>query len=102
MFTLKFALKNIVSRKSSLVIILFIAFSIAALVMANAVFDGTRSGIEKTFSQNFTGDIVIRPKAQFPMSLFGDETPITGNLSELPQLVPYSDIYSYVSNSEFV
>ena len=102
MFTLKFALKNIVSRKSSLVIILFIAFSIAALVMANAVFDGTRSGIEKTFSQNFTGDIVIRPKAQFPMSLFGDETPITGNLSELPELLPYTDIFSYVSNSEFV
>ncbi len=102
MFTLKFALKNIVSRKSSLVIILFIAFSIAALVMANAVFDGTRSGIEKTFSQNFTGDIVIRPKAQFPMSLFGDETPITGNLSELPELLPYTDIFSYVSNSEYV
>ena len=101
MFTLKFAFKNIISRKSSLVIILFIAFSIAALVMANAVFDGTRSGIEKTFSQNFTGDIVIRPKVQFPMSLFGDETPVTGNLSELPQLVPYSDIYSYVSQSEF-
>lgn len=102
MFTIKFALKNIVSRKSSLVIILFIAFSIAALVMANAVFDGTKSGIEKTFSQNFTGDIVIRPKAQFPMSLFGDETPITGNLSELPQLLPYSDIFSFVSNSEFI
>ena len=101
MFTLKFALKNIVSRKSSLVIILFIAFSIAALVMANAVFDGTKSGIEKTFSQNFTGDIVVRPKAQFPMSLFGDETPITGNLSELPQLVPYADIYSFVSDFEW-
>ena len=102
MFTLKFALKNIVSRKSSLVIILFIAFSIAALVMANAVFDGTKSGIEKTFSQNFTGDIVIRPKAQFPMSLFGDETPITGNLSELPQLLPYTDIFSFVSQSESI
>ena len=102
MFTLNFAFKNIISRKSSLVIILFIAFSIAVLVMANAVFDGTKSGIEKTFSQNFTGDIVIRPKAQFPMSLFGDETPITGNLSELPQLIPYSDIYSYVSESEWV
>ncbi len=102
MFTLKFAFKNIISRKSSLVIILFIAFSIAALVMANAVFDGTKSGIEKTFSQNFTGDIVIRPKAQFPMSLFGDETPITGNLSELPQLLPYTEIYPFVSNSELV
>lgn len=102
MFTLNFAFKNIISRKSSLVIILFIAFSIAVLVMANAVFDGTKSGIEKTFSQNFTGDIVIRPKAQFPMSLFGDETPVTGNLSELPQLIPYSDIYSYVSESEWI
>jgi len=102
MFTLNFAFKNIISRKSSLVIILFIAFSIAVLVMANAVFDGTKSGIEKTFSQNFTGDIVIRPKAQFPMSLFGDETPVTGDLSELPQLIPYSDIYSYVSESEYV
>lgn len=102
MFTLKFAFKNIVSRKSSLVIILFIAFSIAALVMANAVFDGTKSGIEKTFSQNFTGDIVIRPKAQFPMSLFGDETPVTGSLSELPQLVPYSDVFSYVTECGLV
>lgn len=102
MFTLNFAFKNIISRKSSLVIILFIAFSIAVLVMANAVFDGTKSGIEKTFSQNFTGDIVIRPKAQFPMSLFGDETPVTGNLSELPQLIPYTDIYEYVSSLDYV
>ena len=102
MFTLNFAFKNIISRKSSWVIILFIAFSIAVLVMANAVFDGTKSGIEKTFSQNFTGDIVIRPKAQFPMSLFGDETPVTGNLSELPQLIPYADVYESVLNSGFV
>ncbi len=102
MFTLKFAFKNIISRRSSLVIILFISFSIAVLVMANAVFDGTKSGIEKTFSRNFTGDIVIRPRAQFPMSLFGDETPVTGELSELPQLIPYGDIYKYVSNSGYV
>lgn len=102
MFTLKFAFKNIVSRKSSIVIVLFVAFSIAVLVMANAVFDGTRSGVEKTFSDNVTGDVVIRPQAQFPMSLFGDETPITGDFSELPQLIPYSDIFEYVQNSPFV
>lgn len=101
MFTLKFALKNIVSRKSSIVIILFVAFSIALLVMANAVFDGTRTGIEKTFSQNFTGDVVVRPKAQFPMSLFGDETPVTGNLSDLPELLPYTDILDYVKSSGY-
>lgn len=102
MFTLKFAFKNIISRKSSIVIVLFVAFSIAILVMANAIFDGTRSGVEKTFSDNFTGDIVIRPHAQFPMSLFGDETPITGEFSELPQLIPYLDIFEYVQKSPFI
>lgn len=102
MFTLKFAFKNIISRKSSIVIVLFVAFSIAILVMANAVFDGTRSGVEKTFSDNFTGDVVIRPLAQFPMSLFGDETPITGEFSELPQIIPYLDVFEYVQKSPFV
>lgn len=98
MFSLNFAFKNVVSRKSSLVIILFIAFSIMVLIMANSVFDGTRTGIEKTFSGNFTGDIVVRPKTDFPMSLFGDETPVTGSLSELPSLFPYQDVRDYVKN----
>ena len=100
MFTLSFAFRNIVSRKSSLVIVLFIAFSIAVMVMANAVFDGTGNGIEKTFSSSFTGDVVIRPKTDFPMSLFGDETPVTGELSELPRIIPYNNINDYVKSLE--
>ena len=92
MFALKLAFKNVISRKSSLVIILFIAFSIAMLVVCNAVFDGTGSGIEQTFVQSFTGDIVIRPRASYPLSLFGDETPVTGSFSEVPELIPFSDI----------
>lgn len=100
MFTLRFAFKNIISRKSSFVIILFIAFSIGIMVMANAVFDGTGNGIEKTFSSSFTGDVVIRPKTDFPMSLFGDETPVTGDYSELPRIPQYSNVLDYVMNQE--
>lgn len=100
MFTLRFAFKNIISRKSSLVIILFIAFSIALLVVANAVFDGTGNGIEKTFSTSFTGDIVVRAKTDFPMSLFGDETPVTGKLSELPRLTPYTQVLELLKTHE--
>lgn len=100
MFTLRFAFKNIISRKSSLVIILFIAFSIAIMVMANAVFDGTGNGIEKTFSTSFTGDVVVRPKTDFPMSLFGDETPVTGELSELPRIIPYNNVIEYIKAQE--
>ena len=98
MFTLRFAFKNIISRKSSFVIILFIAFSIAVMVIANAVFDGTGNGIEKTFSSSFTGDVVVKPVTDFSMSLFGDETPVTGELSELPRINPYSNVYDYVKS----
>lgn len=102
MFTLRFAFKNIISRKSSLVIILFIAFSIALLVVANAVFDGTGNGIERTFSSNFTGDIVVRAKTDFPMSLFGDETPVTGKLSELPRIAPYTQVLEFLKTHESI
>ncbi|MBP5575705.1 MAG: FtsX-like permease family protein [Treponema sp.] len=86
------ALKNVISRKSSLVIILFISFAIALLFVSNAVFDGTDHGLERTFINSFTGNIVLRPKVDFPLSLFGDETPVTGKLSEIPTLVPYAKI----------
>lgn len=102
MFTLKFAFRNIVSRKSSLVIILFIAFSISVLIMANAVFDGTGNGIEKTFSSSFTGDVVIKPATDFPMSLFGDETPVTGTLSELPRLIPYTQLNELIKQQNYI
>ncbi|MCF0242578.1 MAG: FtsX-like permease family protein [Treponema sp.] len=92
------AFKNIVSRKSSYAIILFIAFSISLLVVSNAFFDGTGKGIEKTFVSSFTGDVVIRPKVNFPLSLLGDETPATGAFSEIPQLIPYTKIFSTVES----
>jgi len=94
------ALKNIFSRKSSFAIILFIAFAVSLLVVSNALFDGTGQGIEKTFVESFTGDIVIRPKVSFPLSLMGDETPSTGSFSEIPQIVPYSKILLEVESSE--
>jgi len=92
------ALKNILAKKSSLVIMLFIAFAIMLLFVTNAVFDCTEHGIEETFEESFTGDIVIRPVSQTPLSLFGDLTPVTGELSDIPVLVPYTELKSYLSS----
>jgi putative ABC transport system permease protein len=100
MFSIGLAFKNIVSRKSSVVIVLFIAFSIALLVVSNAIFDGTGNGIETTFADSFTGDLVVRPYADFPLSLFGDETPATGLLSEIPLMIPFSEIFNTVNTIE--
>ncbi len=89
---LKLALKNVVSRKSSLVIILFITFAVCLFCVANAVFDSTEQGVQTNYVASFTGDFIIRPKSKFQQSLFGDETPVTGELTTLDTIVPYEKI----------
>ena len=96
------ALKNIISKKSSFIIILFISFAVMLLVITNSVFDSTEQGVQETFVSSFTGDIVIRPKYKAPLSLFGDDTLVTGELSELPKLIPYSEIHDFLSASPFI
>ena len=96
------AYKNIVSRKSSFVIILFIAFAISLMVIVNSIFDSTENGIESVYSRSFTGDIVIRPVSKVPLSLFGDETPVTGELTEIPRVIPYANIVSYLKENPAV
>jgi len=96
------AWKNVISKKSSFVIILFIAFAIMMLVITNSVFDSTENGVQETFINSFTGDVVIRPKSNKPLSLFGDETPVTGKLSNNPTLFPYYDINDYLNENNSI
>ena len=95
---LKLALKNVVSRKSSLVIILFITFAVCLFCVANAVFDSTEQGVQTNYVASFTGDFIIRPKSKFQQSLFGDETPVTGELTMLDTIVPYENIVEALEN----
>ena len=71
-YTFKLALKNILSRKSSFVIIAFITFAITMLIVINSVFDGTDNGIKTVFIDSFTGDLVIREKTKDNVSLLGN------------------------------
>lgn len=100
MYAFRLALKNVLARKSSLAIVLFIALSIALLVLSNALFDGTDNGIETTFVNSFTGKIVVCPDVEFPLSLFGDETPVTGSLSKIPTLIPYTDVLEMLKETK--
>ncbi len=99
---LRLAFKNIISKKSSTVIVLFIAFAVMSLIMTNAVFDSTENGLKETFTSSFTGDIVIRPVCEGNISLFGDETPVTGELEKTPLLSHYSLLISLLSESPYV
>lgn len=95
---LKLALKNIISRKSSIVIIMFIAFAISLLVLSNSVFDSTENGIQESFVNSFTGDIVIRPKSETPIGLLGDETPVTGSFTILSTISNYEELHRYLES----
>lgn len=99
MFVFRFALKNVLSRKSSIIITIFIAFALSLLFLANSIFDSTDTGIKNTFINSFTSDIVIKPKTNFPLSLFGDETPVTGELTTIPELIPFSSIKDLLQNN---
>lgn len=96
---LKLAIKNIFSRKSSFVIIFFIAFAISLLVLTNSIFDSTEHGIQETYTSSFTGDLVIRPKFETPISLLGDETPVTGTFTDNPILSPYEQICELLNST---
>ena len=89
---LKLAFKSVVSRRSSLVIILFIPFAVCLFCVANAVFDSTEQGVQTNYVASFTGDFIIRPKSKIQQSLFGDETPVTGELTVLDTIVHYEKI----------
>jgi len=101
-YILSLAWKNISNRKSSIAIVIFMSLAMSMLLIINAVFDGTETGIQKAFTRSFTGDFVIRPVTDMPLSLFGDETPVTGELSELPQVVPYLDCFNALKNMDSI
>ena len=98
----KLACKNVFSRRSSFVIILFISFAVCLFCLANAVFDSTEQGVQTTYVSSFTGDLIIRPAGKLQLSLFGDETPITGELTTLERVVPYNEITSYLKSRKDV
>ena len=94
----KLALKNVISRKSSYAIVLFITMAITLFCVANAVFDSTEQGIQNCFISSFTGDLIIRSKTKTQVSLFGDDTPVTGQMTRIEKIIPYDEIKKTVES----
>lgn len=94
----KLALKNVISRKSSYAIVFFITIAITLFCVANAVFDSTEQGIQNCFLSSFTGDLIIRSQSKTQVSLFGDDTPVTGKMTRIEKIIPYPEIKSTVES----
>lgn len=98
MIVFKLAVKNVFSRKSSLAIIAFVSLSIGSFFFINSIFDSTDRGIQKNYVSSLTGNIVVRPEHQFFLSLFGDETPVTGSISSIPLIEDFSSVKKIVDS----
>lgn len=94
----KLAFKSVISRKSSFVIIFFISFAVFLFCISNALFDSTEEGVQASYISSFTGDLVIRSNKSGQNSLFGDETPITGELTKVDFLFPYNNLIEYLES----
>ncbi len=85
----KIAYRNLKEHKTKTLIIgTLMALAIMILVVGNSFMETAASGIEKTYIQNFTGDVVITSTEMDNASLFMDGS--MNNRDELIPIIPSS------------
>ena len=90
MHTFNLAIRNLLRRpRRSLTLLFIMSAAVFLLFMGNAAFDGTSAGLAQSFLRSFTGDLVVRAKDIESFSLFGNETPVIGEFSTLPEIAPW-------------
>jgi putative ABC transport system permease protein len=94
---IKLAIRNLSRHKKRTFLLGFlITIGIAVLFTANAVFEGTNDGLQKTLINSLTGDLVIADSEGGVISLFGNELPIVSEYESILPIASYSDINAEV------
>jgi putative ABC transport system permease protein len=94
--TFRMAFRNLVEHKAkSLIIGTLLALGMLIMALGTSFLDASKRGIEKSFTENYTGDIIITGIADGDVSLFGVMSP--GGTEETPTIPEYEKIFKYVS-----
>jgi ABC-type lipoprotein release transport system permease subunit len=98
----KIAYRNLKEHKTKTLIIgTLMALAIMILVVGNSFMETAASGIEKTYIQNFTGDVVITSSEMENASLFMDGS--MNNREELIPIIPSAvEIHEYLESIDSV
>ena len=65
---LRMAIRNLREHKAKTLIVgVLIALGTLIIIAGNSIIDTANVGIRKSFIENFTGDIMIRAKARWPV-----------------------------------
>jgi len=83
---LKIALRNLKEHKVKTIIIgTLIAIAITLLVLGNSFMDSVTAGMQRTYSETYTADLIVHAPTDPGISLFGAIGPSAAN-STLPQI----------------
>lgn len=87
------------NRRNTLIVFSLVLLISCFFFLGNSLLSMSQEGLRKTFSRNFTGDIVLMPKTDYPLSIFGATTPSIGDLLEIP---PLSNLREAIRILEFL
>jgi putative ABC transport system permease protein len=91
------ALRNLKEHKAkSLIVGMLLALGMLIMVLGNSFLDASKRGIETSFTQNYTGDVIITGIADGPVSLFGVQS--VGGMEETPVIPEYEKVLAYASS----
>lgn len=94
MIILKLAFRNLFRQARKTILLgSLIAIGIAALFIANAIFQGTNSGLEASIVNSLTGDIVLSQYTDTVFGLFGSEIPVVSEYESLPPIADFSELW---------
>ncbi len=95
--TLRMAFRNLVEHKAkSLIIGTLLALGMLIMVLGTSFLDASKRGIQKSFTENYTGDVIITGIADGPVSLFGVQSP--GGLEETPVIPEYEKVLAHATS----
>jgi len=93
--TIRIAFRNLLEHKAKSIIVgSLLALGVLILILGNAFLEASAIGIRRSFTENYTGDIIITGKANGPVSIFGVQS--MGGREDTPTIPDYEKILAKI------
>jgi len=89
----KIALRNLTHhRAKTLIVGALITLGISLTFLGNSLFESAALGVKRSYSGNFTGDIMIKARSDRPFNLFGSEDLSFDASDSIPVIQKYDQV----------
>jgi putative ABC transport system permease protein len=94
---IRISFRNMWEHKAkSLIIGILVALGVVVIVLGNAMMDAADAGIRKTFTESYTGDLMIHGPSESVVSIFGVESMTMDADTEVPTIPDFDAVMEKV------